>query len=331
MKRTQLLIVLFLAISGITAFAQQEPMFTKYMFNSLIFNPGYAGSKDHLSLGLLHRSQWWEIDGAPTTQTFTAHTPLRNERVGVGLGIVNDKIGPTKSTGANLIYAYRIPIGKSKLSIGLQGGVESYRADWSKLNLENTTDPAFQENVSKVLPNFGAGIFFYNKYFYLGGSVPHLVEYDLRNNTETEIYARQVRHYYVMTGTAIKLNGDRLIFKPSILVKNVGIDKPKAKLEAFRDIGAPTEFDVDLSLLFQETFWVGVSFRSAIEKFVDETSSYDSADIWFSYLLKNGFRFGAAYDYPLTKLSNVTSGAFEIFVGYEFDFKEKKIVTPRYF
>ncbi len=329
MKRTHIFIVLLLM--GYSLFAQQEPMFTKYMFNSLIFNPGYAGAKDHLSLGLLHRSQWWEIEGAPITQTFTAHTPLRNERVGVGLSIVNDKIGPTNSTGANLVYAYRIPMGKAKLSIGLQGGVESYRADWSKLNLEQTADPAFQENVSRVLPNFGAGVFFYNKYFYIGGSVPHLVEYDLRSNTETEIYARQVRHFYFMTGGAIKLNGDALIFKPSFLVKNVGLDKPQSKLEAFKDIGAPTEFDADLSLLFQETLWVGVSFRSAFEKFVDESSSYDSADIWFSYLLKNGFRFGAAYDYPLTKLSNVTSGAFEIFVGYEFNFKEKKIVTPRYF
>ncbi|GIV30707.1 MAG: membrane protein [Saprospiraceae bacterium] len=318
-------------VMGVVAFGQQEPMFTKYMFNSLIFNPAYAGSKEHLSIGLLHRSQWYEIDGAPITQTFTLHTPLRNERVGVGFSVVNDKIGPSNTTGVNLVYAYRIPIGKAKLSIGLQGGLESYRADWTKLNIENPQDPSFQENVNKMLPNFGAGFYLYTDHFYMGGSVPHLVEYDLRNNTQLDIYARQVRHYYFMVGAAIPINGPALIFKPSMLIKNVGWDKRAAKLDAFRDIGAPNEFDIDVSLLFQETLWVGASFRSSWAKVIDGKSSYDSADIWVSLLLKNGLRLGAAYDYPVTELSSVTTGAFEVMVGWEFNFREKRIVTPRYF
>ncbi len=324
--------LVFILLAGHFAFAQQEPMFTKYMFNSLIFNPAYAGSRDYLSLGLLHRTQWYEIDGAPTTQTFTAHTPLRNERVGVGFSLVNDIIGPSRTTGVNLSYSYRIPVGSAKLCFGLQGGLESYRADWSKLNLENVTDPSFQDNVSKMLPNFGAGIYYYSRHFYVGASVPHLVEYDLRKEQDLEIYARQVRHYYFMTGAAIPLNGDALIFKPSILVKNVGLDKSSSKLDSFKNIGAPNEFDVDISFLFQETLWLGASFRSAFAAFGKEKlSSYDSADIWLSYLMKNGLRIGAAYDYPLTELSNVTSGAFELMIGYEFSFKEKKIATPRYF
>jgi type IX secretion system PorP/SprF family membrane protein len=331
MKRLLTIFLLAFLLAAV-AFGQQEPMFTKYMFNSLIFNPGYAGSKDHMSVGVLHRTQWYEIDGAPTTQTLTAHTPLRNERVGVGLSLVNDKIGPSNTTGANLIYAYRIPMGKMKLGFGIQAGIENYRADWSDLVIDEVTDEAFQVNVNKLLPNFGAGIFLYGKYFYIGGSCPHLVEYDLRSSQQLNIYARQVRHYYVMTGAAIPLNGDALIFKPSILLKNAGLDKRISKLEAFQDIGAPNEFDVDLSFLFQETLWVGAAFRSAFHAFGDDAkSSYDSADIWVSYLMKNGFRLGAAYDYPLTELSTVTSGAFEIMLGYEFSFKEKKVVTPRYF
>lgn len=330
MKKT-LTILSMLFLVG-QAFGQQEPMFTKYMFNSLIFNPAYAGSAEYLSIGLLHRSQWYEIDGAPTTQTFTAHTPLRNERVGVGFSLINDVIGPSHTVGANLSYAYRIPLGeKLKLSIGLQGGIESYTADWSSLNIDDISDPSFQANVSKFLPNFGAGFYISSKRFYIGGSVPHLVEYDLREETELEIYARQVRHYYLMTGAAFPINGDALIFKPSILIKNVGWDKRASKLDAFRDIGAPNEFDIDISFLFQETLWLGASFRSSWAYIIDGRSSTDSADIWVSYLMKNGLRFGAAYDYPLTELSNVTSGAFEIMVGYEFSFDERKVVTPRYF
>jgi hypothetical protein len=116
------------------------------------------------------------------------------------------------------------------------------------------------------------------------------------------------------------------------LIKNVGLDKRASKLDAFRDIGAPNEFDIDLSLLFHETLWVGAAFRSSFAAFEKKKrSSYDSADIWVSYLMKNGLRLGAAYDYPLTELSNVTSGAFELMVGYEFNFRERKIATPRYF
>ena len=194
MKRAlTFLTLLFLAGQS---FGQQEPMFTKYMFNSLIFNPGYAGSSEFLSVGLLHRSQWYEIDGAPTTQTFTAHTPLRNERVGVGFSLINDVIGPSQTIGANLAYAYRIPLGKKlKLSVGLQGGIESYTADWSELNIDQELDPSFATNVSKFLPNFGAGFYLYSDRFYIGGSVPHLVEYDLREENNLEIYARQIRHY----------------------------------------------------------------------------------------------------------------------------------------
>jgi hypothetical protein len=157
------------------------------------------------------------------------------------------------------------------------------------------------------------------------------VEYDLRNNTQLDIYARQVRHYYFMIGAAIPINGPALVFKPSMLIKNVGLDKRAAKLDAFRDIGAPNEFDIDVSLLFQETLWVGASFRSSWAKVIDGKSSYDSADIWVSLLLKNGMRLGAAYDYPVTELSSVTTGAFEVMVGWEFNFREKRIVTPRYF
>lgn len=332
--RKALTILAFLLLVGGTSFGQQDPMFTKYMFNSLIFNPAYAGSKDHMYIGLLHRTQWYEINGAPHTQSVTLHTPLKNDRVGVGFSIVNDKIGPTNNLGANLAYAYRIPLsqkeGGLKLSIGMQAGIENYRADWSQLTLAEIDPEAFGANENRMLPNFGAGVYLYNKNFYLGASSPHLVEYDLRDTIITSIYARQARHYYLMGGVVIPINGKDLIFKPSFLLKNVGLLKPNSKIEEFRDIGAPSELDIDLSLLFHETLWVGASFRTALAAF-DNKSSYDSADLWVSVFLSNGMRIGAAYDYPLSELSNVTSGAFEIMLGYEFKYNERKTATPRYF
>ena len=319
-----------------TSFAQQDAMFTKYMFNSLIFNPGYAGSRDHMYVGLLHRSQWLGFDGAPTTQTLTAHTPLKNERVGVGMSLINDEIGPTNTIGANLSYAYRIPVGeKSKISVGLQAGIEQYTAKWTELDIEDP-DAVFGQNLNQLLPNFGVGVYFYNKHFYAGASVPHLVENDLRENVDPDapaFFARQVRHYYFTTGTAIPLRGDDLIFKPSILVKAVGLLKSQSKLAEFRDIGAPVEIDIDLSLLFYETLWVGAAIRTATSEITGSagTSSFDSADIWASYFLSNGLRIGAAFDYPLSKINTVTAGSVELMLGYEFNYKENKIATPRYF
>jgi type IX secretion system PorP/SprF family membrane protein len=331
MRKTITLTLLMLG--ALVANAQQDPMFTKYMFNSLSFNPGYAGSRDHAAVNLLHRTQWWGIDGAPTTQSLTMHTPLKNERVGVGFSLVNDKIGPTNSLNVNASYAYRIPMGKKgKLSIGLQGGVTNWRADWTKLNIETPVDEPFKENVNWWKPNLGAGLYYYSKNFYTGLGVPRIIEYDLIPNRKDQlpIYAKQVRHYFYTLGGAIPLKGNALVFKPSLLVKAAAPESRFNRDTAFQRVGSPTEFNIDLSLFFQETLWVGTSFRSSIEAFKG-TSSYDSVDFWTAYYLANGMRIGASYDYSLTKIQSKAQGSFEIMLGYEFDYKTKRVVTPRYF
>lgn len=331
MRKILTLATLFMCFASIS-YAQQDPMFTKYMFNTLVYNPAYAGSNEHMYLGLLHRTQWAEIDGAPHTQSLTAHTPLKNERVGVGLALLNDIIGPTITTSANLSYAYRIPIGGGKLAIGIQGGLINYRSKLSEVSVVDPNDESFRNDVNSFKPNFGAGIYYYSKYFYIGLSSPHLVEYDLREDVTTETWAKSYRHYFGAFGVAIPIDGDNIILKPSILVKNVGLLSQFRKDEQFTTIGGPTEFDLDVSVLFYEKFWVGASFRSAIQAFGSKkSSSFDSADVWVSYFMDNGLRVGMAYDYPLSDLASVTVGAFELMIGYEFYYKVKKTVTPRYF
>lgn len=326
--------------------AQQDAMFTKYMFNSLSFNPGYAGSTDYMSVVILHRDHWYGINGGPTTQTFTIHSPY-NDKVGLGLAVTNDEIGATASTTANASYAYKIPFGSGTMSIGLQAGVRNFRTDWSKLAFKDPQigDEAFDEDlVNNWLPNFGVGLYFHAPKYYIGFSVPHLIDYDLRS-TEIEDpnlskrIAKYYRHYFFHAGMAIPIQARTVVFKPSILFKSVNLfGEFSSKKNLQNTVAAPDEIDIDLSFYFYETFWIGAAFRSSIETlFKGGTggnafrSSVDSADIWMSVTLKNGLRIGAAYDFPLTQIASTAKGSYELMLGYDFNYQAKKINTPRYF
>jgi len=338
MKRTTRLILCFCFFAGISQLsAQQEPMYTKYMFNSMATNPGYAGSLGYMSTRVLHRQQWIGIDGGPLSQTFTIHSPWK-KRVGVGLSVGNDKIGSSGSTILNGVYAYKVPFGEGNLSIGLQAGVMNWRSDFSNLRYK---DPAANDEVfmdlgyNRWFPNFGAGLYYSNQKFYLGLSVPRLLGFDLRRAdqiTSTE-WARTYRHYYFTAGGIIPVKGDVILFKPSILIKSVGVlGDFNTNVRDPQKIGAPAEFDIDLSFLFYQALWVGASFRSAIAaQAFGGDSSFDSADIWASYYLRNGLRVGISYDYTLSELNDFTKGTYEVMLGYDFVYNTKKVTTPRYF
>jgi len=338
--RKLLLLILVVGSTVGTIYSQQDPMFTKYMFNSLAYNPGFAGSPEYLSVRALQRGQWLGIDGGPMTQSFTLHMPFK-ERVGLGLSVVNDQIGATGSTSAFLAYAYRVPFGNGKLSMGLQAGAMNWRADWTKLRYRDprALDETFSEDRPvRWMPNFGAGIFYYTQKYYVGFSVPQLISWELSdrnpsNTTSSARTARYYRHYYFSAGAAFSLNGDALYFKPSILIKSVGLlGNLASQSNSLNVVGAPTEFDIDFSFLFYESFWLGTSFRSAFNAsaFGGE-SSFDSIDFWASFYVRNGLRIGMSYDFTISKLRPVSGATYEVMLGYDFNFSDKKVTTPRYF
>ncbi len=333
--RKYTLTLLVLLMLGIQAYGQQDPMFTKYMFNSLVFNPGYAGSYEYLSVRTLYRDQWLGIEGAPTTQSMTVHAPA-GERVGLGFSVFNDKIGSSGSTTLNAAYAYRVAFGRGKLSIGLQGGVQNWRSDWTDLKFKDPQemDNVFTQNLNRWIPNVGAGLYYYAPRFYVGFSVPRLVNFDLqkdRPSVATDEWAKLYRHFYFSAGVVLPI-APGMMFKPSILVKSVGLLGEFNSSQTSSSIGAPTEFDLDLSVLFYDALWVGLSFRSAFgAQAFGGDSSTDSADIWAAYNLRNGLRIGIAYDYTLSDLQQFNDGSFEVMLGYDFHFSTKKINTPRYF
>ena len=176
MKKLLFICLLLLPLCRIVA--QQDPMYSQYMFNMLAVNPAYAGSREVLSATALGRWQWVGIDGSPQTQTFSLDAPVKNKQFGLGLQLVNDKLGVSRNTGIFGSYAYRLRLNnKALLSMGLQAGAYWFRSDLVGVV---SNDNAFAANVSRVLPNVGAGIYYNTDKFYLSVSMPHLLKGQVR-------------------------------------------------------------------------------------------------------------------------------------------------------
>ncbi|CCH51143.1 putative membrane protein [Fibrisoma limi BUZ 3] len=313
------LLLAFVAGSG-TVRAQQDKMFSQYMFNMMALNPAYAGSRDVLSMSALYRNQWTGVDGAPQTATFTIDMPLNRERVGVGLQLYGDRIGVFQEAGGFASYAFRIKVGdRSTLALGLQGGASSYQVNLSEVRTtpdgSGQVDPAFASNISKVLPNFGTGIYISNDRSYLGVSVPRLIKNKLGEFDSGSLRAVQRRHAYLTAGFVVGLS-PAVKMKPSLLVKYAE--------------GAPLGFDGNINFWFADRIAIGTSFRR--NQFSTWTNySTDAIVGMVEVQLSDQFRFGYAYDHTMNNFRTVAPSSHEIMLRYEFGFGKNRILTPRYF
>ncbi len=308
MKR--IVVILYVLLSSLCVMGQQDAMYSQYMFNTLAINPAYAGSRNVLSATALLRSQWVGMDGAPETQTISFDMPLRNEKLGLGVQAFNDHIGITNLSGGFASFAYRIFMEKSTLSFGLQGGASHLKADLRSVDLGNQggVDMAFLQNINQVFLNFGTGVYFNTDRFYLGISVPHLLNNRINNNSEITSngqVARQYMHLFVASGYVFNLGEDFKI-KPSFLFKGIQ--------------GAPIQVDLNTSLWIKDVFSVGVQYR---------TNAAIAAML--EVQINPQIRMGYSYDRSVTKLANFNSGSHEVMLRYEFGFQKDKVLSPRYF
>lgn len=292
--------------------AQQDPMYTHYMYNTLVINPAYAGSRDALTVTGLHRSQWVNFKGAPMVQTLSLHSPLRNEHIGIGLSVTNDKIGPTNNTTAVIDFAYIMKLNKkSKLALGLSAGANMFQANLSSVQLDQQSDPSFQNNVNnRFTPNFGFGAYYSRERFYAGVSIPKIIQnkYSDVNQTANNIVAgKEQRHYYFIAGTLIKLT-DNLDFKPTTFVKVTS--------------AAPIQGDITASFVIMKKVTLGAMFRTG-----------DAFGALVGLNLTDQFHVGYSYDYSYgLKNFKYHQGSHEIVLRYDFIFSSKKqIRTPRNF
>lgn len=291
-----------------TTLAQQDPNFTQYMYNTMTINPAYAGSRDVFSAAVLHRSQWLGFDGGPASQTLSAHSPIRDGKMGLGLNIVNDRIGVTQETDINAVYSYAIEVSRyTKLSFGLNAGVNMLNVDFNDLNRLEPADVEFLNNIeNKFSPQVGLGALLYNDQYFVGLSVPALLRNDrFSDNSVADATVTDRLHYYMTAGLVFDIN-PMLKFKPSILVRHVS--------------GAPLLAELSSNFLINDKFTLGAAYRL--------NSNFSGL---FAFQVSDSILMGIAYDRDTSTLTNYNDGSLEFFARFELFKKYKRMYTPRFF
>jgi type IX secretion system PorP/SprF family membrane protein len=289
-----------------TANAQQDPGYTQYMYNTMTVNPGYAGSTGSLDVGLLHRSQWTGLDGAPETQSLTIHSPLTNDAIGLGFSAVHDKLGPSSELYIEGNFSYTIRFAEDKkLAFGLKAGMRSLNVDWTKGRYYDDVDPLLNNNIQgKIKPSIGAGLYYYTDRWYAGASVPSFLRGDYYDDVKEAVLSERL-HWYLIGGYVFDVT-ESIKLKPAFMAKLVS--------------GAPVTYDLSANVLIQEKLTLGVSHR-----FDDSVSALAGFQILPSLFA------GYAFDYTVTRLNKYNDGSHEIILRYQLPKKSSQIKSPRFF
>lgn len=304
-----ILIVVLLAIFGQRSFGQQDPLYSQYMFNIQSVNAAYVGTWESLGFTVLSRNQWVGVDRAPKTNTLSIQTLTRGRKVGLGLSVMNDKFGYIDRLAVFTDYSYKLILENNKtfLRFGLKAGFSSYLNNLDAYALQDESDPAFQGMIEKrFMPNFGLGVFLHNPKYYLGISVPKMIEHNIDNSVNSEYtISSDIRHWFVMGGYVFPL-GDDFKFKPSFLTKVVR--------------GAPFQADINANFLVRDRFWFGGSYRT------------DSGfGVNLQWIFDEKLRVGYAIDYSNKGIYRNSMGIHELMLSYEFNVLKSIFRSPRYY
>jgi len=307
----------FLFLCG-QSYAQQDVQYTQFMHNKLAINPAYAGSTGVPCLSALYRNQWTGFNGAPISQSLGFQMPFFKDKVGAGINLSHDRLGPTESWSASMIYAYHIPFRKFKLGVGLQGSMQNYRVRWDETEATHEGDLAIPElaSGSKFIPNFGVGLHLHAEKYYVGLSVPHLLRSRLSfqgDNFDVSEINRSEIHAFLMAGAIFNLSSD-VRLKPAGLLKY-------AK-------NSPLDFDLHTSLILFDQFWIGATYRTGGDLL---SNTGESIDAVLQLQITEAIRLGFAYDFTLSKIGDHTPGSYEILIDYCFHYKGKRLTNPRFF
>lgn len=300
----------------VLAHAQQDVMFSHFMFKKAVINPGYVGSGGHPVFSFIHRQQWAGLDGAPLTQAFSFSTPAFAERVGLGITLINDNIAYFNSSFLNLQYAYRIDTESGGLGIGLQGTLRYFYTDWDQAQTIHEGDPQVgNDQEAHPIFNVGFGAYYETKKFYVGVSVPRFLKKGLgeQNQGVLSDLTGEVPHYYLMAGLLLDLSANVKI-RPGILVKYVA--------------NAPLNTDFHCALGFKDKYWLGATYRWGATRLPNFNGG---VDLLAQYQINERLRAGVAYGIGLSSIQQSNAGTYEIMLDYAIIRDGKGVRNPRFF
>jgi len=302
--KTKIIMIISL-FAGLQSFAQQDPQYTQYMYNTINVNPAYAGSRGMTSIFGHYRTQWVGLDGAPETATVSVNAPV-GKNVGLGFSVINDRIGPMDNSSFAADFSYTITTSERwKLALGIKAKATLLNVDYNKLHIRRANDYMFQNNIqNEFSPNIGAGAYFYSDKSYIGLSVPSFIETDHYEHNELAVVKERL-HFYLIAGHVFNLSYDWQ-FKPAAMIKTVS--------------GSPLQVDVSANFLYNQVFTIGAAYR------------WDaSVSALLGFQVTKGMFIGYSYDMETTKLEDYNSGSHELFLRFDLIKKSKKVLNPRFF
>ena len=318
MPQKVLYILFVFLISVEISFAQQDPQYSQYMFNQMVINPAYAGSKEAVSTVADLRQQWVSMPGAPQTGTISMHGPLPFKSIGIGGHMVYEKIGPATWSAAYADCAYRLKIGKGKISLGLSAGLVNYNFRVGEMTYKNSGE-VFPNNYPGPKTTFdaGSGLYYYTRTFFFGASVTHLTAPTLfSKSTDTtdasgttsisKVFFNLQPHIFIYTGKAFEIN-ENFVVNPSVMIKAIQ-----------NNISSPS-IDVNCNFLLAKVLWLGASYRIG----------YGVAGL-LQYYVNPHFKIGYCYDMGFNKIGTYGQATHEIVLSYDFRVYKSKIMSPRF-
>jgi type IX secretion system PorP/SprF family membrane protein len=295
-------IILILLYAG-EGYGQQKVQFTQYMFNGLVINPAYAGADEALSLTFVNRSQWTGVEAAPLTQTLTAHSLFLKKHIGLGMTVVNDKIGVHKNLTALTNYAYHIRTGaESYLSMGLQAGIHNRKSDYASIAGSNNDPKIGNAYISHTSLDFGMGIYFRSPKIHLGLSAPELVPEKIAINDSVTVRLSKV-NFLLFSRYRIPLS-EHVNFEPGFLLKYLQ--------------GVPLSFDLNMNMVYRKVLTAGLSYRKG-----------ESIDFLLKAQVTPQLQFGYSYDHPVGITSRLSNGSHELMINYLFRYIQRNVTSPR--
>ena len=298
---------------------QQQRLYTMFMYNKLGLNPGYAGYHENGCVSAIYRNQWLGLEGSPETQLLSFHTGFGGERLGFGLNLSRETIGISSQITLDGIYAYKVPLGAGRLSLGAQASIRNMKVDYTDPAVVAVEDLALDQGVdlgqdSRWVANFGAGIYYHSDRFYAGVSSPRMMNSDIDLEENNLFIAKEEQHWYAMTGIVIPINYS-LDFVPQVLGRYTR--------------AAPLDFDINASVIWKKDYAFGLTFRTG----GGAGDIAESLDLILSAKVARGLLLGLSYDLTLSDLRRYSNGSIEVLLRYCFKEPGRQgvFVDPRYF